>query len=99
MAVGSSASVLLQAGVGDTALAAGNRSAAVLAILTGGQDSAARGVANTFSVDDAGGGNGSEAENDGCDGELHFGRLKKGSFLFVCWAIDCDEEDVGFEMD
>ena len=86
LAVGSSASVLLQAGVGDTAFAAGYRSATILAILAGDQDSAARGVANTLSVDDAGGGNGSEAENNGGDGELHFGWLKKG--FCVCFLGD-----------
>jgi hypothetical protein len=83
LTIGSSASVLLQAGVGDTAFTAGDRSAAVLTILTGDQDSTARGVAHTLSVDDAGGGKGSEAENNGGDRELHFGLLKKGFFGLV----------------
>jgi hypothetical protein len=99
LAVGSSASVLLQAGVGNTAFTTGNRSTAVLTILAGDQNSTARSVAHTLSVDDTGGGNGSEAENNGGDGELHFELVRRGVYLVGCWAIDCDEEEVGCEMD
>jgi hypothetical protein len=98
LAVGSRASVLLQASVGDAAFTAGDRSTTVLAILAGNKNRTARCVADTFSVDGAGGGKGSEAENEGGDRELHFGLLKRRNFLFVFWTIDCDE-DVGCEMD
>jgi hypothetical protein len=73
------AGVLLKAGVGDTACTAGNRSVAVLAAE---EKSTAGSVADAFSVDDASGGNGSEAENKGGDRELHC-RLWKGVFGVV----------------
>jgi len=34
---------------------------------------AAGGVADVLDVSDGGGGDGDEAEEEGCDGELHFG--------------------------
>ena len=69
MTVGGSAGILLQAGVGNTAFALRNRTVLVLATNV---DCIAGSVADAFDIDDAGGGNGNEAENDGGDRELHF---------------------------
>ncbi|KAI6757791.1 hypothetical protein SNK03_010970 [Fusarium graminearum] len=80
LAVGSSASILLQAGVGNTACSVGNRSVVVLATDV---DSAARSVANTLNVQGASRGNGSEAENKGGERELHL-EFVEGEEEVVC---------------
>lgn len=91
LAVGGSASILLQAGVGDTACSVGNRSVVVLATDV---DSAARSVANTLNVHGASRGNGSEAENKGGERELHL-EFVEGEERG--WLVGCSKEDVRCE--
>lgn len=67
-AVRGSACVLLQARVGNTARAAGNGSAGVLAVY---QDRVAGSVADALKVGDGGGSEGGKAKEDG-EAELHF---------------------------
>jgi hypothetical protein len=72
LAVGGGAGVLLQAGVGHAALAVGHGAVLVLAL---DQDGVAGRVLDALDVDDAGRGDGDEAEEDrGEGGELHVGR-------------------------
>jgi hypothetical protein len=101
LAVGGCASILLQAGVGDTACSVGNRSVVVLATNV---DSAARSVADTFNVHGASRGNGSEAENKGGERELHFELLKlKEEVCFdlivvkKIWDVKVDQPTSGRE--
>jgi hypothetical protein len=72
LARGARAGVLLEAGVGDAALAVGHGAVLVLAL---DEDGVAGGAAHTLDVDEAGRGNGGEEENRGDVGELHLGGL------------------------
>jgi len=83
-AVGGVADVLLQAGLGDAAVARGHRSVAVGAGAAVDGDDLARSVADALGVDDGSRSQSGEADDDGGQRELHlFGEARKDCFSSV----------------